>query len=206
MKSLRILFYLFCSFAFLNMSAQVFVGGNVGFNATNSRLENSTVQNNSTYNLDLYPFAGIFLSEKLAIGMSLSANLAGTKSETISRSSVIGINPFLRYYAFKWSKISVYGQGNIRLEFGNSSQQTGEIKTDGPKQTIASLSISPGLAYDISDNFSLQTSIKILSFGYSYVISKSETYKLHASSFNIGAGLGNIISLNALTIGAIYKF
>jgi hypothetical protein len=206
MKSLRVLFIAFLSFAFFNMNAQVFLGGNAGFNFSNHKSEGLIDQESFAYNLDISPLAGIFLSEKVAIGLSLRANLAGTNTATISRSSVIGIIPFLRYYAFKWNKFSVYGQGNIRLEFGNSSQKTGEIKTDGPKQTIASLNIFPGLAYDISDKFSLQTSINILSLGYSYAITKSETSKNQSSGFNIGAGLGNILSLNALTIGAIYKF
>lgn len=186
------------------------MGGSVGFNTSNSEHEGATMRKSSSYNLGLRPSAGKFLSEKLAIGLALDISLSGSKTdvntETITKSSGIGVNPFLRYYAVKWNKFSVYGQGNIGVEFSNSSVKSGGTTNDGPKQTRAYLSIFPGLAYDISEKLSLETSLNILSFGYSYVTSKEGTSKDKGSYFNIGAGLSNIVSLNAITIGAIYKF
>jgi hypothetical protein len=92
------------------------------------------------------------------------------------------------------------------LAFSNSSIKTGGSTTDGPKTTKLYLSVYPGLSYDINAKLSLQTTINILSFGYSYITTKSGTYTDNTSSFNAGAGLSNIVSVGAITIGAIYKF
>jgi outer membrane protein len=211
MKSCRVLLSVLFIFIYIGLNAQVFVGGSVRFNTSNSEHNGTTTANKvSNYSLDLSPRVGKFLSEKLAIGLALDISLSGNKSdvnsETLSRSSGIGINPFLRYYAIKWNKISVFGQGNIGLAFSNSIVKSDGITTDGPKVTRIFLSISPGLSYDISEKLSLETSLNILSFGYNYVITKDGSTKDKTSNFNLGAGLGNIVSVGAITIGAIYKF
>ena len=153
---------------------------------------------------------GKFLSEKFAVGVELDLSLSGSKAvantETIHKSSSVGVSPFLRYYAIKWNKLSLFGQGNIGVEFSNSSVKTDGVTNDGPKETRLYFSVYPGLAYDITDKLSLQTSLNILSIGYTYFTSKEGDSKNNSSYFNVGAGLGTIVSLNAITIGAIYKF
>jgi outer membrane protein len=200
------------SFICISVDAQVFVGGNFGFNTTNNKTiaGAATTQNSSNFSFALSPYVGKFLSEKLAIGVELDLSLSGSKTgvyvETTTKSSSIGISPFLRYYVIRWNKLSLFGQGNIGVELSNSSIKTGADTNDGPKNTRLYLSIYPGLAYDITDKLSLQTSLNILSLGYNNNNSKDGTSKTNSSSFNVGAGLGNIVSLNAITIGAIFKF
>jgi outer membrane protein len=189
----------------------MFVGGSFRFNTSNSEHNGANPPyKTSYYDLNLSPSLGKFISDKVAIGLDLNISLSGNKTdlnpETTSKSSGFGISPFLRYYAFKWNKFSVYGQGNIGLEFSNSSAKTGGITTDGPKNTLVYLSIYPGLSYDITDKLSLQTSINVLSFDYNYLITKVGSLKNTGSSFNIGAGLASIVSVNAISIGAIFKF
>jgi opacity protein-like surface antigen len=212
MKSYRVFSIFLFSFICISVNAQVFVGGNFGFNTTNNKsLDGATTTlKGSNFSFALSPIVGKFLSEKFAVGVELDLSLSGSKTgvntETITKSSSFGVSPFLRYYAIKWNKLSLFGQGNIGVEFSNSSVKTGGFTNDGPKDTRLYLSIYPGLAYDITDNLSLQTSLNILSFGYNYFTSKEGTSKNNSSSFNVGAGLGNIVSVNAITIGAIYKF
>ena len=112
----------------------------------------------------------------------------------------------MRYYAIKWDKFSVFGQGNIGLALSNSRTKVDGSTTDGPKTTELYLSVYPGLSYDISDKLSLQTSLNILSLGYNYTTTKIGSNTGNSSNFNIGAGLSNIVSISAITIGAIYKF
>ena len=212
MKSYRVFFIALLSFFCISLNAQVFMGGNFRFNTSNAKTEDgaTTTHKASNYSFDLSPNVGKFLSEKLAIGFSLDISLFGNSSgvntETISKSSSFGGSPFLRYYAIRWNKVSVFGQGNIGLAFSNSSVKTGGSTTDGPKGTRLYLSIYPGLSYDISDKLSLETSLNILSFGYYYITTKDGSSKDKASGFNIGAGLGNIVSVGVITIGGIYKF
>jgi opacity protein-like surface antigen len=210
MKSCKVFLIAICSFIFINLNAQVFVGGNAGFNTSNDNRGGTISRKSSSYDLNLQPKAGKFLSENLAVGLALHISLSGSKTEinteTISKSTGIGVNPFLRYYAIKWNKFSVYGQGNIGVGVSNLKVKSGGTTSEGPKQTNTYLDIFPGLAYDITEKLSLETSLNILSFGYSYVTSKQGTVKDKGSYFNVGAGLSNIVSLNAITIGAIYKF
>lgn len=210
MKSCKVPLIAACSFVFINLNAQVFVGGSAGFNTNNSDIQGSPDRTTFRYELNLRPNVGKFLSEKLAIGLAIDLSHTYNKTvintETISKSSGIGVSPFLRYYAVKWNKFSVYGQGNVGLEFSNSRVETDGVSNDGPKTTNTTLSIFPGLAYDISEKLSLETSLNFLSVGYSHRISKEDTFTDKRSSFNVGAGLSNIVSLNAITIGAIYKF
>lgn len=212
MKSYHVILIVLFSLICTSLNAQVFVGGNFGLNTANnkSRDGSTAATTGSDFNFSLSPFVGKFLTEKFAVGFELDLSLSGSKTdantETMHKSSSIGVSPFLRYYVIKWNKLSLFGQGNIGVEFSNSSVKTDGVTNDGPKETRLYLSIYPGLAYDITEKLSLQTSLNILSFGYNYVTSKDGTSKNNSSSFQIGAGLGNIVSLNAITIGAIYKF
>ncbi|MGD0756357.1 MAG: hypothetical protein ABR927_15000 [Bacteroidales bacterium] len=205
---LVVLFYSFC----ISLNAQVFIGGNFGFNSATDKTDDggTTINKTSNYSFSLSPNLGKFLSEKFAIGValdiSLTGNTSGVNPETISKSSSIGGSLFLRYYAIKWNKLSVFGQGNVGLAFSNSSIKSGGSTTNGPKPTRLYLSVYPGLSYDINDKLSLQTTLNILSFGYTYVTTRAGTYTENTSSFNIGAGLSNIVSIGSITIGAIYKF
>jgi hypothetical protein len=211
MKSSSVYLVVLFSFFCINLNSQVFVGGNIGFNTSNDKTDNGTTTNKrSDYRFDLSPRLGKFLSEKFAIGcyldVSLSGNTTGINPEIISKSSSFGGGLFLRYYAIKWNKFSVFGEGDIGLDFSNSSIKTGGSTTDGPKTTRLYLNFAPGLSFDINDKLSLQTSLNILSFGYNYVMTKDGSSKDSNSSFNIGAGLSNIVSIGAITVGAIYKF
>lgn len=212
MKPCRVYLIVLLSFFCVSLSAQVFVGGNLSFNTSNHKTDNVSepTEKTSNYSFDLSPEVGKFFSEKFVIGVALNMTLSSNKmnviNETITKSSTIGGSPFLRYYALKWNKFSVFGQGNVGLRFSNSSIKTGGSKTDGPKTTRLYIDLYPGLSYDLSDRLSLETSLNFLSFGYYYITTNYDSVKDNTSSFNIGAGLGNIASLNTITIGAIYKF
>ena len=210
MKTCRPFLIILFSFIYISLNAQVFVGGSVGFNTSSNEHNGTTTNKSSDYNFNLNPVAGKFLSEKTAIGLALDISLTGDKmdvnTETSSKSSSFGISPFLRYYAIRWNKVSIFGQGNIGLALLNSSNKADGVTTDGPKGTKIYLTFYPGLSYDISENLSLETSLNILSLGYNYTITKIGSAKDKSSNFNIGAGPANIISVGAITIGAIYKF
>ncbi len=213
MKSNRFLLLLaFLTFFCISLNAQFFLGGNIGFNTGNHKTINgsTTTGKGSNFSLNLSPDMGKFLSERVAIGItlniSLSQNTSGVNALTTTKSSSIGASPFLRYYALKWTKLSLYGQGNLGFELSRSSLTTGGSTNDGPKESRLYLTINPGLSYDITEKLSFETAINILNFGYNYVITKDGTTKTNGSVFNIAGGLSNIVSINAITVGAIYKF
>ena len=71
MKSCKVFLIAICSFACINLNAQVFVGGSVGFNNSKNYDAGINPRKSSGYNLNLRPNVGKFLSEKLAIGLHL---------------------------------------------------------------------------------------------------------------------------------------
>jgi hypothetical protein len=211
MKSYRLIFVALSFFLCVSLNAQFFVEGNLGFSLSSNKADNGGTTTKSTDNsLFMAPGFGKFLSEKVALGLSLDLSFSGGKSatdpQTKTRSSAIGASPFVRYYAVKWNKLAVFGQGNIGFTFSNSSSTTNGTKTEGPKNSSYYLSVFPGLSYDINDNLQLQTSLNFLRFGYKYTVFKDGSIKDSTSDFYGGAALDDIVSISAITIGAIYKF
>ena len=212
MKTSRIILIVLFSFFYVSLSAQFFVGGNFGLNTSGGSTDNGTIKTDkpSTISFNFSPRVGEFLYEKLAAGVALNFSLSRTKTpgatETIDKSSTIGLSPFLRYYAIKLDKFSVFGQGNIGFSYSRSTTKVGGTLTNGPITTNLYLNVVPGLAYDLSDKFSLETSINVLNFGYYQTTSKNGSAKDKTSSFGMGAGLDNIVTVGNISIGAIYKF
>ena len=155
---------------------------------------------------------GVFVSDKLAMGIELDLlalrSKEGADKESIVKESTIGFSPFVRYYALNWNKFSVYGQGNIGVAFSKSKEEYGSDVYNGPKETEFYIRFHPGLSYDISDKFSLETSINLLSIGFNHSVIKDDDddYRENISNFNLGAGLDDIVTIGAIKIGAIYKF
>jgi hypothetical protein len=212
MKTIRFIALVFFTFLFFNLNAQVFVGGNLGFNTSGGSHDNGTVKTDNTTStgFTFAPKIGKFLSDKTAIGIALNLSLSRITTpgnpETINTSSGFGINPFLRYYAVRMDKFAVFGQANIEFSYAVSKQKEDGVTTDGPKITRFSLSLVPGLSYDISDKLSLETTINILNLGFYDSIQKDGTNTYVSTSFTAGAGLSNIVTLGTISIGAIYKF
>ena len=211
MSSYRVIFISLFVFLCGSINAQYFIGGSIGFQALSSKSDNGTTTSKSTDNsFSLYPSGGKFLSEKVAIGLELNITLGGgTHSpvpDTKYKSYTLGASPFLRYYAVKWNKFSIYGQGNLGCTFSRSSETTDGTKSDGPKISSYYFSIYPGLSYDLGDKLQLQTSINVLKLEYGYNINDNGSVKNTTSYINIGAGLDDIISVPTISIGAIYKF
>ena len=212
MKSSKLLLTVLLSIFCFSLNAQLFIGGNVGFNASSDKTKDggTTISNSSGYAFSFSPYAGKFLSEKFAVGIALNVvtntSKTGVNPETISNTSSFGFGLFARYYAIKWNKLSLYAQGNIGPSFSASKSKTGGVTTKGPNLTNIALSLYPGLSYDLNDKISLQTTINLLSLGYGFTLIKNDTFKEYRSNFNFGAGLNNIVSVSSITVGAIYKF
>jgi hypothetical protein len=205
---LIVLFTSVCIFS----SAQVFVGGKFGFNTSGGSIDNGTTTTDkpSTVSFNFSPKAGIFISEKLAPGAALNFTLSRTKTpgitETIDKSTTIGVSPFLRYYAVKLNNFSLFAQGNTGFSYTKPTTKVGGTSTDGAITTNLYLNVVPGLAYDLNDKFSFETTINVLSLGYYHTTVKNGPTKNKTSSSNMGAGLDNIVTSGNISVGAIYKF
>lgn len=200
-------------FAGMTLNAQIFLGGNIGFSSTGGSVDNgnTTTDKPTTYSFNISPMMGEFKNENLAYGLVL--NFIGGRTEsstvpnlTVTTTNTFGIAPFLRYYAVRMNKFSVFGQGNVGFSYTGSKTKVGGVSTDGPKTNMLYLNIFPGLSYDVSNRLSLETNINILNFGITYTSVKSGNSTDRTTNFGIGAGLSNIVRIGDITLGAIYKF
>jgi len=213
------LFYVL-TFAFVStlaLNAQYFIGGGFSFNTSggNTEYQDATTDKTKTSSFNFYPMGGYILSDDIYIGVAL--NLGTSKSttpttpdETVTSSMSFGLTPFARYYALRFNKFAIFGQGQLGLSFSSSKTKVGGTTTDGPKTTTIGLNIFPGLSYDASEKIQLYTSINVLNFGFNYSVEKEEigddTMYDRTTSFGFGANLNNIVTLGNITVGAIYKF
>jgi hypothetical protein len=212
MTKSKISLILFASLISLGINAQTFVGGNFGLNVTHSVTDNSQTNppSNNTFQFNITPFAGKFLSEKFAVGgafnFSYLIDKESSSIDTKSTNTKIGIGPFIRYYPLKWNKLSVFCQGNLGVNLSFISDNVGGTETNNPKTTQIYLNCFPGISYDISDRISLETSLNFAKLGMSYDITKNGTSTFTNYNFGFGGALNNIITPGAVTIGAIIKF
>jgi hypothetical protein len=215
MKLSRVLFIALLFFFYMSLNAQVLVGGNLSFNSSSNNSDNNgtspTSIKDANYNFNFLPYAGKYLSENIILGAELNISFSGStvdanNVENITKYSTIGIAPFLRYYVVTWNKFSLFTQGQLGIDLTNSIRKSAGVTWDKPKSTRLYFKVYPGISYDINNKFSLVTTLNILSLGYSYISSKDIAGTDKTSSFNIGAGLDNIVSLGSITIGGIYKF
>lgn len=213
----QIKFSLFAGLLFLSLAsqAQFFVGGGVSLSSQGGTYKSGTTSRDldSDFKFDFSPMAGYFLSEKLCAGAMITfgnEKAVHVLADVTDYSSSFGIAPFARYYPVKVNKFSVYMQGTAGIHFSSSKQKDAGVTTDGPKNTLIGFSVSPGLEYDLTEKISLETGINFLSLGFYQNTAKETVGNVETTTtnngFTFGAGLDNILSVNAITIGAIYRF
>jgi len=207
-------------FAMGPLSAQFFGGGSFSLSSSGGSVDNGSAKydKTSTMGIDFGPMAGYFISDRLAAGLRISYSLNREKTpapiadgnETIDVTSGFGITPFVRYYGIHLNKFAIYGQGQLGLSSGSSKTKVGGTTTNGPKTTTFSLSVFPGLEYELTTHVSLETNIHLFSLGYSVQTQKTDIAgtetKNTTTNFKFGAGVDNIINIGGITIGAIYRF
>lgn len=207
----RITFALILLFIASGAFAQIFVGGSVGFSLTGGKIENgntSVDKPTQTY-FSLAPKAGMFLSEKLAIGATLGYSIQSEKTpgtpEEIDRTSTIGITPFVRYYAFTLNKFSLFAQGNLGFSYSVEKNKVGSTTTTGPKTTTMGISAFPGISYKLSDKIELEAIIGGFNFGLNRTSVKQNNNTNITNNFGFGVNLDGIATTGLITIGAIVK-
>ncbi len=213
---------LFLSFIFilipLSLQAQLFVGGNIGFNSSGGKTEtpNNNYDLTKNFGIDFNPMAGYYLNEDMAVGVRLVTSVDKSTTpptfpngdETKTSSSNLGFMPFIRYHFIRFNKFSVYGQGQIGVTFGSQKTNIGNNETANTKSTNFGISLNPGISFDVSDNFSLETSINAFGLGYSVTTNNNETTSVKTTTSNgyFGVNMDNIKTLGSISVGAIYRF
>ncbi len=202
-------------FTGLNLNAaKLFVGGNLNLNSNSLSTTSgtTTVNGDSQFKWNFAPEVGYYLSDNLAIGLSLgieSSSVTSPISDTansVTSSITWVVSPFARYSFAKTGNFSFFGEGNLIIGGGSSQVTTGSTILQGPATSTFGIGVQPGIFYDLSDKVSLIATLGGLSYsnaGTSETIGTGTTAVTTTSaSPNLNFGLG----LNNLSFGAIVKF
>lgn len=166
---------------------------------------------------NLSPTVGYFLSDGLAVGLSLNlsssyvSSISSTDGKTTENimASGLGVSLFARKYMLITEKVYFHGQGSIGYTSGSYTDRKAVGASglaDNDKYTFSNIGINvtPGLTYFVSPKWGVDFSLNNI-IGYNMTTSKVEDTSTSASSettggnFAIGAGL-------TPTLGLFYYF
>jgi hypothetical protein len=192
-----------------SMSAQIFVGGSIGFGTNSSSTSVGGTSNDgpSSYNFGLSPYGGFYLNDDLAVGSYIGFNVSGGSNnqspETTWSRSTFNITPFVRYRLLDISNLNIFGQGQLGLGFGGSSNSSGGVTVDGPSVFDFSMAVRPGISYDFSESVAIEAFIGGISF-----LNRTETTAANNNNPEVkdSSTSFDFDLTSHLSIGFVYKF
>lgn len=140
----KILMTIAAAFVAVTMSAQVYVGGSLGFTSTSFQQDGMDSQTH----FYILPEIGYNLDENLAIGASFGYNSWGDNDNYFT------INPYARYTFAKFDRVSLFVDGGIDFKTGKN----------GDKYTELGVGFKPGIAVALTDKISFVSHLGFLGF------------------------------------------
>ena len=206
----KILMTLAAAFVAVNMSAQYYVGGGVGFRtgtttneATAAGVTLSTDAKNSMFTI--VPEIGMKLDDKMAIGVTVGYATTKSESETnpnvTSKLNEFQIAPYFRYTLASWGNLSLFTDAQLEVVTGKQTTETKGAADVDVKVNEWGLFIVPGISYQLNDKFNF---VAKLGSGLGYANTKRENESTNAvrktSTFGFSA------SSMSLSFGMYYNF
>ncbi len=205
MKKISLIAAIVLCFVF-SASAQLYVGGAVGFNAHSSKDGNGN-KTGSTMAFGIMPEVGYYLTEKFDVGLDFGFGTMVTKNgngDKISSANAWGIAPYARYSVFKIRGLEVIGKAALSFEGTTDKTFNPEDKTTTMN---IGFNISPILAYNLTENWVLFTQLNCFALGFNSETEKANGTKTGSDfTFGFNANANNLLNTNDIQIGFIYKF
>ena len=180
----KIMMTLAAAFVAVTMSAQnnMYIGGTAGFQSKTDGIDNS---------FTIAPEFGVSLNDKWGVGVSLG--FTNLKDDTGAKANVFAFNPYARYNALSIGKV------NIFVDCG-AYWAMDKVKVGGVESTdnLFGLNVVPGIAYNITDNFSIVAHANPL-------FSLDFTSPEHGDS-SVEASLLNSFDVTTFKFGFYYNF
>ncbi len=173
----KILMTIAAAFVATTMSAQIYVGGGIGF-------QSKSYDGNSTTSFGITPEVGYTLDENSAIGIGLGFNQSGKDN---TKQTVISVNPYYRYKFLKTESVSLFVDGTF--SFAN---QKGDGALDKDYKLNAwSIGVRPGVAVALNDKLSFVSTMGFLGYQSSKPDGgkATNTFGFDFNSLNLNFGL-----------------
>ena len=170
-------------------NGDVFVTGAFTLGSTNNK--NTDVKTSS---FEVNPQVGFFVTENIAVGLSVGYTSDKTKASgttTADQSGFVG-GAFGRYYFTPASKFSLFGQLGAQYQSLTDNLSNPKNKING-----FGAGLGLGLNYFVSSNFSIETGLSVLEFASA---KSNATGAKNVSAFNFGG------DWRAVSFGVNYKF
>ena len=165
----------------LSANAQVYVGGGLSIGGQKWDKGGKEV---TTYKL--IPEIGYNLNDKVGVGMAF-----GWQGATRSNAKAFSANPYVRYTFFRSGKVSVFLDGTIGYTYIYNTPVIEDVACDNASQIF--IGVKPGVAFSMSDHFSLVAHIGTLGWGQTKL--DWDGYSRKLSEWEIGVD-GNNIALS----------
>lgn len=164
--------------ASLSANAQVWVGGEVGFNYNTKELGNGDIK---TTTLALAPEVGYSLNDKWDIALALREEYGSQKDgESINS---FRINPYARYTFFQTGKVGFFLDMGFSVGTVDNSIVNGMIVKENDSATTIGFGFRPGVKFAASDKVTLVASFG----GLGYEQAKRGDLKESNFGFNVNS-------------------
>ena len=192
--------------AAVSANAQVWIGGEVGFNtSTNTVKVNGVSTDETTNNFTIAPEIGYNLSDKWAVAVKVAFAHSGNNAQVAAlvanwglnnaTTNAFAINPYARYTFVKSGNFSAFVDGGVAystIHINGTSDVLGNINQ-------VKVGFNPGVAYAISPKVGLVAHLGDLSYESTWCKAKNVDVKVSEGKFNIGLW-------NSISFGAYYNF
>lgn len=203
--------------ASVSMSAQIFVGGQLGINATSNTDKNvNPVVTTSNTTVSVLPNVGYILNDKMLVGARVGLNFGSTGANNSTFG--LGLQPYLRYKVLNIGKFSLAAEANVGISTSTTTNKIGGVGVNKVSNFNFSLGAVPVVLYQLNEHIALEADINVLNFNLGFGSSKETntpeggspfTIK-DESNFNLGLGASsNSVfagGIGAIVVGFTYAF
>ena len=157
-------------------SAQVYVGGGIGFSSEKAAHAEG-VDVDALNTIKILPEVGYKLDDKMAVGIGLGFVHA---KQGDNKSTSFSIAPYFRYTFVKWGNVGLFADAQFAYEHVKDELVVAGQKVEA-KSNAWSLGIKPGVSVDLSENVTFLAKVGWLG----YRSEKPEGMKA-SSEFGVG--------------------
>lgn len=152
---------------------------------------------------------GYHLEHSKAVGST--GNDDALNAWTTVNFNMFNFHPFVRIAPFNFGNVQIYMDLGMPLSVGKGKSTTnapliGKVTADIGTRFILGITMTPGIAFNLNQNFSIFTNLRFLQIGYNYDLLKNPPTKNTESKEETHQFFLGTLKHKGLGIGLIYKF
>ena len=205
-------------------NAQFFVGGNLGMAMENGKIKavnsGTTVEQDApkAFTFTFAPSLGYMFNDNMGVGLDLMFGMGKVTEKDYTydpvatfktKTTTIGFAPYFRYVFAEVDNFKFYADAKLAYQMSKPKSEWKQdgttVTNDGSKTTNFGIGIVPGMAYQLTDNISMNCALNILELGFQTEknVEKvdDETTTRKYTDFGFGVNYATPI-----TIGFFYTF